>query len=172
MSEIKKIAIIGPESTGKTFLAVKLAAYYKCFWVPEFAREYLNNLKRGYTRNDVEIIAKGQLEYEVALKLESKKILISDTDLLVIKIWMQHKYDDCPAWIEKHIMNNPYDLYLLCKPDIPYEHDPLRENPELGDYFFNNFQVQLNIYGFPYVIISGNYEERLQEAIKAINQLN
>lgn len=171
MSMLQKIAIIGPESTGKTYLAAQLASYYKCYWVPEYAREYLKNLKLPYTQNDIEKIAKGQIDYEDVLTQESKKLLICDTNLITIKIWLEHKYNGCPQWIEDEILNRKYTLHLLSYPDIPYEEDPLREHRELSDYFFKKYKTLLNRYQFPYVIIDGDYHSRMKKAVNAITSI-
>lgn len=168
---LKKVAIIGSESSGKTYLAAQLAAYYDCFWVPEYAREFLGNLPYPYKQHDVDIIAKGQIAYEDVLAHQSKHLLICDTNLLVIKIWMQHKFKSCPSWINREIENRKYNLYLLTAPDIAYEEDPLREHPELREYFFHEFETQLKQYGFPYSIITGNYNERMKKAVKSINTI-
>jgi NadR type nicotinamide-nucleotide adenylyltransferase len=167
---LKKIAIIGPESTGKTFLAAQLASYYKCYWVPEYAREYLENLNEPYNQNHIEEIAKGQIDYEDVLTNESAKLLISDTNLITIKIWLEHKYNNCPQWIEDEILNRKYTLHLLTYPDIPYEEDPLRESPELGEYFFKKYKSLLNRYQFPYAIIDGDYDSRMKKALHAVEK--
>lgn len=164
-----KIAIVGPESSGKTFLAEKLAAHYNCLWVPEYAREYLEKFTAPYTKEDVESIAKGQISDEDAVAAQSKQLLMCDTNLLVIKIWMDDKYGSTPAWIEEEIMRRKYDFHLLTAPDIPYEDDPLRENPERGEYFFNQYEQLLRDLKFPYKIISGN--ERVEKAVREIEKL-
>jgi NadR type nicotinamide-nucleotide adenylyltransferase len=171
MSMLQKVAIVGPESTGKTYLAAQLANYYNCYWVPEYAREYLENLNASYNQKDVEKIAKGQIDYEDVLTNESNKILICDTNLLTVKIWLEHKYNNCPDWINNEIQNRKYALHLITYPDIPYEHDPLRENPELGEYFFKKYKSLLTRYQFPFVIIEGDYETRMKKAVHAISDL-
>jgi len=165
------VAIVGPESSGKSHLARQLAAHFRCDWVPEFAREYLEKLGKPYTLDDVETIARGQIESEDAAAKKSKSLLICDTNLLVIKIWMEHKYTHVPGWIETEIKKRKYHLHLLTAPDIPYQHDPLRENPELGEYFFKKYQLLLGSIGADYVIIAGNETQRLRQAIASINQL-
>ncbi len=168
---LKKIAIIGPESSGKTFLAARLANHYKTFWVPEYAREYLEKLNHPYSKEDVENIARGQIEYEDVLASESKKMLFCDTNLLVIKVWLEFKYQSCPDWINDEILQRKYDLHLLTKPDIPYLEDPLRENPELGNYFFEIFEMLLKQYEFPYEIVSGDYLKRVSSSIAAVEHM-
>ena len=166
MCELVKIAIIGPESSGKTFLAEKLAAHYNCLWVPEYAREFLEKLNAPYTKQDVEAIAKGQIESEDAAAEKSSSLLICDTNLLVIKIWMEHKYGDVPQWIEEVIAKRKYHLHLLTAPDIPYENDPLRENPEMGEYFFGKYLQLLTNLNLNYSVISGT--NRIGQAIEII----
>ena len=168
-NDIIKVAIVGPESSGKTFLAENLAAHYKCLWVPEYAREYLEKLKEPYTKEDVERIAKGQIETEDAAAAQSKKLLLCDTNLLVIKIWMDDKYGSTPQWIEEEILRRKYDLHLLTTPDIPYQEDPLRENPERGEYFFKEYEKLLSALKFPYAIISG--KERVGLAVREIEKI-
>jgi len=170
-SGLIKVAIVGPESSGKTFLAEKLSLHYKCLWVPEYAREYLQRLKKPYTEIDVEKIAKGQIESEDASAKKSKSLLICDTNLLVIKIWMEHKYNQLPQWIEQENAERKYDLHLLTAPDIPYEPDTLRENPELGEYFFEKYQHLLEEANLKHTIIHGSQSARMETATKAISEL-
>lgn len=168
-NDIIKIAIVGPESSGKTFLAENLAAHYNCLWVPEYAREYLERCARPYTKEDVEKIAKGQIVTEDIAAAKSKSFLICDTNLLVIKIWMDDKYGSTPQWVEEEILRRKYDLHLLTAPDIPYEDDPLRENPERGEYFFKEYEKLLRALKFPYAIISGT--NRIEQAVCEIQKI-
>jgi NadR type nicotinamide-nucleotide adenylyltransferase len=168
---IKKIAIVGPESTGKTYLAAQLATYYKCHWVPEYAREYLLRLNSPYTQNDVEQIAKGQIDYEDVMLGESKRILICDTNLIVIKVWMEFKYKSCPKWIDDEIAKRNYDLYILTAADIPYKDDPLREHPLQREELFEKYVELLDALKINYVVASGNYQQRMKIATDAINSL-
>jgi NadR type nicotinamide-nucleotide adenylyltransferase len=166
-----KIAIIGPGSTGKTFLAAKLAYHYQCLWVPEYAWEYLHQLRFHYSAYDIEMIARGQIEYEDLLASRSTKMLICDTNLLVIKIWMEHVYDTCPQWINNEIINRKYDMHLLMYPDIPYVHDPLYEYPDNRKYLFEKYERLICSLQIPYVVISGTYHQRINQAISVIDKL-
>ena len=53
MQEIKKVVVIGPESTGKSTLCQLLAAHYHTIWCAEYAREYLLNNGTDYTFDDL-----------------------------------------------------------------------------------------------------------------------
>ncbi len=169
MSKVYRIAVTGPESTGKSWLSEKLAEYYNTLYVPEYAREYVTRLDRPYMQKDILIISQEQIKREnIALKA-ANRYLFCDTDLIVSKIWEVYKYNDCHPWILEQIENNPCDLYLLCNIDLPWEPDPLREYPHMREFFFDWFKRELEQYGLPYRIISGNREQRLKNAAGEID---
>ncbi|HSI91132.1 MAG TPA: ATP-binding protein, partial [Adhaeribacter sp.] len=164
-----KIAITGPESTGKSTLAQQLAEHYKTAWVPEFARQYLAGLNRPYTLPDLEEIARGQLQLQQAAESTPGAFLFSDTELLVMKIWSENAFGQCPAWILKKLEQQNFDLYLLPDIDLPWEPDPQREHPHLRRHFFDKYQEELVRYNFPYKIISGTRQQRFQAALQALS---
>lgn len=166
-----KIAVIGPESTGKTTLAKELALYYNTVWVPEYAREFLNQLNRPYTKSDLIEIAKGQLTLEEEQTKKADNLLFCDTDLQVIKVWSEHKYGECDPWIINQIETHYYDFYFLTFFDIPYEEDELRENPEERPYFFDVYYKLLTEKGQQFAVIQGTHNERLEYAKRIINAL-
>lgn len=166
-----RIAVTGPESTGKSSLTEKIAQHYNTVYVTEYAREYIEKLDHPYTYQDVECIALCQMEIENTVLKNANRLLVADTELLVIKIWMEHKYHRIPDWLEKKILEREYDLYLLCDIDIPWENDPQREHPDLRSYFLDLYEKELKRRGFNYILISGKHDQRFQEAIKAIEKL-
>jgi len=119
---IKKIVVIGPESTGKSTLCGYLADYYNTLWCPEFAREYLLENGTAYTIDDLITIAKGQLDtvqkYTRALQSQIDqtgivKPLIVDTDMYVMKVWAEYVFGTCPTFILNEINKQDYDLKRL-----------------------------------------------------------
>lgn len=166
-----KIAVTGPESTGKTTLAKNLALSFNSLWVPEYARDYIANLKTPYNKQDVENIAKGQLKSIKDIERQADKLLICDTELIVIKIWMEVKYGNCPEWIRNEVQKQDFDLYLLCYPDIPWTYDEQREHPNLREYLFDLYEKELQKNNFNYYIIKGNKEERISKAYEKISIL-
>ncbi len=163
-----RIAVTGPESSGKTTLAEALARHYGAVLVGEYARAYLTALDKPYTLEDVEKIAREQLRKEEEAK---GPMVICDTDVLVLKIWFSHKFGLVPEWLSEEINPGRYTHHLLTRPDVPYEPDPLRENPGRGDYFFKLFKQELEKYALPYTIIGGSLSDRLVASKKAIDPL-
>lgn len=164
-SNIKRISITGPESTGKTELARQLANHFQTLWVPEVARNYLARLDRPYVLEDITRIAKEQLDSETRIASTADSLLFCDTDLLVTKVWSNWKYGKCDPWIEKAVRDHRYDLYLLCNIDIPWEQDPLREHPDKRDELFNQYLNELKQLKVNYRVVSGLGDTRLRNAI-------
>lgn len=171
LTKLKRIAIVGPECTGKTSLATQLASICKTTWVPEHARTFLETLGRPYVTTDLLDIAKGQVQLEDDLALTADQLLICDTNLLVIKIWSEFKYNTCDLWIIENTLNRNYDLYFLTDIDMPWEEDPQRENPEQREELFGLYKNALDNMHVNYEVLSGNEEERLSKALAAIKKL-
>ena len=191
---LKKIIIIGPESTGKSTLCEQLAQHYNTMWCPEFAREYLLTHGTDYTFDDLLHIAKGQLaleeEYVQMLTVHSPELIESqqrstandqrstnflfiDTDMYVMKVWCEFVFNKCHNWILKQITERKYDLYFLCNTDIPWVKDELREYPDLEkrQKLYHIYKDLMINQSTAWVEIGGSYEERLEKAVKTINAL-
>ena len=164
-----RIAVTGPESTGKTTLARQLAELFHGEYIPEFAREYVEKLPHHYTFLDVETIARTQVEQYLNTKANSEKIFIFDTWLIITKVWFKWVYGITPKWLEDQIKNCPIDLFLLCCPDLPWEADAVRENGgENRMKLFEEYRKELTGYGFNFVEIYGKDDQRLTNAAAAI----
>lgn len=182
---LKKIVVIGPESTGKSTLCEELAQHYETNWCPEFAREYLLTNGKNYDYDDLLTIARGQLalEDEYTATLEKNSIpmlekgqhlpLFIDTDMYVMKVWCEFVYNKCHSFITDEIANRKYDLYLLCNVDLPWIADELREYPDLASRkkLYGIYKEIMATQFVPCVNISGNFKERLQKAIAAVDML-
>jgi NadR type nicotinamide-nucleotide adenylyltransferase len=167
---IKRIALIGPESTAKSTLTEALALHYNTNFVAEYAREYLQKINRKYTLNDVIEIAKKQFEKEQLLLVDSNHFIFVDTEAIIAKVWCMDVFGHFPDWIKNNIQNHPYDLYLLTYPDIPWKPDSLRENAHRRNYFFEVYENELKVIGANYAIIKGFEGERLENCILLIDK--
>lgn len=175
--KFKKIVIIGPESTGKSYLSSSLAKQYDGVFCAEYAREYLMKNGTEYNVEDLYNISLGQLKNEEeAFRLAEnmkKKFIFFDTDLYVIKVWSEFVFGRCDNRILSSIASREYDLYLLCAPDLPWVKDELREYPDLEtrELLFHHYKEIMVQQKVPWFLINGSYEERLEKAFKAVNTI-
>lgn len=175
-SDLIKIVLFGPESTGKTTLSQQLARHYNTVWVPEYAREYLqnkwNNERKTCEPHDLLPIAEGQMRIENELTTKATDVLICDTDLLETKVYSEAYYlGYCDPKLEKYALRNQYDIYFLTYIDVPWEFDDLRDKPNEREKMFKYFKDALDTYGRKYVILKGDKKKRLKTAIEHIDKL-
>jgi HTH-type transcriptional repressor of NAD biosynthesis genes len=171
-----KIVLFGPESTGKTTISQQLARHYNTVWVPEYAREYLqnkwNNFRKTCENDDLIPIAIGQMKMENDLSKKADRVLICDTDLLETKVYSQEYYGGyVDPRLDEAAQTNTYDLYLLTYIDTPWEADDLRDRPELRLEMFQAFENALKTHGKKYIILKGSRKKRFNKAVKAIDQI-
>ncbi len=164
-----KIAIVGPESTGKSTLSAYLANHYNTIWVPEYAREYCEALTGPPTLQDEVNMFHGQLALEEKLLPQANKILICDTTFITIKIWSDQMFGHTPPEVIEELKNHTYDFYLLLDIDMPWEDDPLRDFPNMREYFMQVWHKELQALNAKYAVISGLGEERYRHAMTAID---
>lgn len=174
-SEIIKIALFGPESTGKTTLAIQLAEHFKTAWVPEYARDYLQGKwdKTGHIcdQNDMMPIAYGQIKLENERLYTANKFLFCDTNLLVTKVFSERYYNFCDPLLDKAARKHEYDLFFLTDIDVSWEKDDLRDKSEERELDFAIFKQTLIDNNKPYITLSGNKSLRLKKAIVIIDEL-
>ncbi|MEO0403531.1 MAG: ATP-binding protein [Bacteroidota bacterium] len=158
-----KIAITGPESSGKSAIAMEVAEHLGYVYLPELARVSLQSI--DYDFDDVQSIAKSQMN----LWNQYDDGVVLDTDVNVLEIWFEEKFDRLPDFWPDFQNQYPVDITFLCAPDIPYEEDPLRENPHDRDRLFELYEELLKGKGLKYVVLKGSMEERMKTVINAVN---
>ena len=175
MNTLKKIVVIGPESTGKSTLCQQLSSHFKTDWVKEYAREYLLKNGNKYSFQNLLDIAKGQINKEeadtkIARDNGNQHCLFIDTDMYVMKVWCEFVFDKCHPWILNKIVEQQYDLYLLCDVDLPWVKDELREYPDLitRNKLYHHYKDIMVNQQVKWVNINGANEQRLKKAIDAV----
>jgi NadR type nicotinamide-nucleotide adenylyltransferase len=168
-SQVKKIAIVGPESTGKSTMSAYLANHYNTVWVPEFARGYCEKLTAPPTWQDEINMFHGQIALENNLLPQAHGILICDTTFITVKIWSDHTFGKSPQEVLDELPKHTYDLYLLLNIDLPWQDDPLRDFPTMREHFMDVWYKELDALNANYILINGTAEERYQNAVNAID---
>ncbi len=168
-NKILKIAIVGPESTGKSTLSALLADHYNTIWIPEYAREYCAALKEPCTMEDEVNMFRGQLALEEKLLPQANVLAFCDTTVLTVKIWSDYMLGKTADEVLEELPHHNYDLYLLMDIDMPWEDDPLRDFPHLRGYFMEVWHKELQALNANYQVIGGQERERLRSAIHCVD---
>jgi nicotinamide riboside kinase len=168
-SELKTIVVTGPESTGKTMISEYLSGQLGCAWIPEYAREYIGSLNRRYDYSDLVNIAEMQIMQKKEAEQQGNGILILDTWLIITKIWFEEVYGKVPGFLDREILENRTELFIVCMPDIPWVPDPLRENGgDRREYLLKRYISEIEKTGYPYLKLFGLGEARYLNALKLV----
>jgi NadR type nicotinamide-nucleotide adenylyltransferase len=168
---LRRVCVYGPESTGKTALARRLAEHFGTAWVPEYARTLIEAQGGAVGYEDMERIARGQAASEEALARSARRVLFADTDVLTTRVWSETLFGQCPAWVAEEAEKRSYDLYLLLDVDVPWVADVARYLPEERRGFFERCRAELEKRGRRYVVVRGGWEERFDQARRAVEAL-
>ncbi len=168
---VRRVCVFGPESTGKSTLARRLADHFGTALVPEYARTLIESQQGRLEPADMERIARGQVASEEALARNARRVLICDTDVLTTRIWSEVLYGACPEWVRQQAEERRYDLYLLLDVDVPWVADVARYLPEGRRAFFDRCRAELEARGRPYLHVRGGWDERFAQAVAAVERL-
>ncbi len=172
MNKPAKIVITGPESTGKSTICQYLAKKYNTVCVPEFARDYIENLHRKYNFDDVVNIAKEQIKLEEEYAKKANDVFFVDTSLIITKVWFDFVFGKIPDWLEEKIVETLADFYLLCNTDIEWIPDNVRENGgQMREILFERYKQELISYNVDFQIVTNKNQIRLQNAFDIIDNV-
>ena len=164
------IAIVGPESTGKTTLAQQLAQRLSGVWLPEYSRTFLTDTE--YDRRNLLSITREQLQREIDFVRSRPSIGVLDTDGIVLQVWWEELFNEVPSELTDHLDSQPRRVYLLMRPDLPWEPDPLRESQFSLDSLFSRYQETLTKYGYACSIVEGLGQDRANYALHRLQELD
>jgi len=176
---IKKIVLVGPESSGKTTMAKLISKKLNTTYIKEYGADYID--QKGLNQNtknndkfsiiDINHIASGQIHLENEALKQNNKTIIYDTDLITTQIWSEIYFNKCPKWIVDESYRRTYDLYLLMDIDFEWQDEGIREFPEKRQWHFNRIKKELDKRNLNYKLISGTIEDRLKKCLKEIKKL-
>lgn len=165
---VRRVTLTGSESTGKTWMAERLASRFGTVWSREFSREYALHKGAPLDVSDIEAIAHGQIRGEDEMLRRARGLAILDTDLVSTVVYAEHYYGRCPPWIVETARARLAELYLVCDVDVPWVADPARDRAHARHEIQAAFIEQLERYGAQYVVVHGILEEREAAAVAAI----
>lgn len=170
---VNRVALVGPESTGKSTLAADLAAHFQTAYVWEYARPLLDHKRGRCDPKDIERIALGQLATEDAMCRQANRVLFCDTNVLLTTIWSEVLFGACPQWVTDAARSRRYDLTLLLDVDVPWVDDEQRYFPDQARRvaFFERCRRTLEAQGSPYILIRGGWRERFEQAAQAVERI-
>lgn len=171
---MKRVLIVGAESTGKTTLAMALAEHYQTTWVPEFGRLYTEGRRPSgelWRSEEFTFIASEQVRMEDALACLANRVLIADTDAFATAIWHERYLGQPSADVLAIAAGRTYDLYVLTDVDTPFVPDDIRDGESIRQWMHQRFVEELSRIGAPVLFVSGPHEQRLKAAIARINLL-
>ena len=164
-----KYAFLGPESTGKTTTAIEIVRRRNGILVPEVARDYLEEKGLNYSYEDILDIAKQQFTKEIEISdAHPDEIIICDTELITMEIWLEFYGYEVPNWIPTFIHQASYESYFLFNTDIAWVPDGLRNNQNDREVLLNLFKRKLNYYNKNWILVSGQDDERIENVLKYI----
>jgi len=168
---MKRVVLTGSESTGKTTLAIRLAAHYGVEYVPEFVREFAARKQGPIDFADHGPIARGQIALEDEYRSRATTLLVQDTNLLSTVVYCGHYFGKSPQWIVDAARDRAPDLYLLCEIDLPWIADGIRDRGDRREEMQQLFRDAVTTSGASFAVIEGQGEARLDAAIRAVDQL-
>ena len=166
-----RVVLTGSESTGKTTLAGRLAEHYHAELVPEFVRGYAEAKGGIIDFDDHGPIARGQMALEDEHLSRATTLVVQDTDLLSTVVYCDHYFGQCPQWIRDAAAGRRPDLYLLCEIDVEWVHDGVRDRGHMREAMQELFRDAVRETGTAAAVITGDWSERLQRAVDAIDAL-
>jgi NadR type nicotinamide-nucleotide adenylyltransferase len=167
---VRRVSIVGPESTGKTTLAQALAERFGTVWVPEWARGVLERRGGSLEGLDWGELVRGQIASEEALARDANRVLVCDTDPLATGVWADALLGGWPAGAPGPPSRH-YDLTLLTDADVPWVEDPVRYLPSGGRAFFARCEEALRREGRRTVVLRGSWAERTEAAVAAVEAI-
>ena len=167
-STTKLICFYGPESTGKTTMAIELAKFYQTNWVPEVAREFITS--NEFTVDDIIKIGKAQTQRVLDKAKSANKILFCDSDLITTQIYSRHYLGIVPEILIELENQIQYDLYFLFDIDTEWIADGLRDLGHMRKEMYEIFKAGLESRNIPYIKVQGDWEQRKAIIVTALEE--
>jgi NadR type nicotinamide-nucleotide adenylyltransferase len=174
---LKKVCLMGPESTGKSTAAIMAARALNTVFVSEYAKAVIERQQGQFFEHNVKEVAIGQHRSENALAKAASRVLVCDTNMLTTLIWSDVLFGRHPQELEDAVLTSNYDLTLLFSPDVPWVADVHRDvlpdgaNEQVRWKFFDTCRLWLDRLGWRYSIVEGAFDIRGESVVTACKEL-
>jgi NadR type nicotinamide-nucleotide adenylyltransferase len=171
----RRVVVVGAASTGTTTMARALANHYDTRWVPEYGRLYASGFEstsdQTLSEDDFVHIARSQNRLEDQFARNYDHLLVADTNSLATHLWYEHYHGSMSERVQKASADRPVDLYLLTDTDIPFEQDGTQAGKAAREKMHDRFKEELSKRDTPHVLLSGEHEQRMEQAIAACKEI-
>ena len=147
-----------------------MAIALEALLVKEYARQYCENLDRKPLVQDVIQIAQVQVS-EYYSPSAYNEFIVYDTAIYTSLVWLEDKFDLVPAHLMQSAQSMRFEVIFVCDSDIPWEYDPLREDPFRRKVLEEKTINLLSKLGHPYYFIKGDASTRLKQALYTLKKL-
>lgn len=174
VAPVKRVVVIGSESSGTTTLARALAGHYRTVWVPEYGRTYTEgrvHSSQPWRSDEFTFIAIEQARMEDALATLANQVLICDTDPFATAIWHERYLGTSSEAVQAIVDTRTYDLYVVTDVNIPFEQDAIRDGESFREWMQGRFVEELSKKPTPMIVVTGAHEERFAAAVKKIDEI-
>jgi NadR type nicotinamide-nucleotide adenylyltransferase len=167
---VRRVHVLGAESTGKSTLSKRLADRFGTRHVSEYART-LAESRGSLEESELTLCARLQIASERALERQATRVLISDTSALSVKLWGERLFGHAPLWIDDEIAAHPPHLALLTSPEAPFIGPASRNDPKARRAFYIRHRDVLHESSTPHVVLTGSFDHQFVQAVDAIERL-
>lgn len=173
---VKRVCVLGAESTGTTTMAQALAEHYQTNWVSEYGREYwIRKMEQGDIENWDESefvhIAEEQARREEIAAREANKVLFCDTDSFATSVWFERYMNHRSKLVEAVGKDRHYDVTILTGDEIPFEQDGFRDGEHIRHWMHQRFIERLDEASRTFTMLRGDHQDRLSQATQVVDSL-
>lgn len=167
---VKKVLLLGAESTGKSTLAQALAAHYQTQWVSEYLREFVAQQGRLPQASEQLLIAQTQIAYEITAMVMAQNYLFCDTGPCMTALYSSYCFGECPSDLLHLAQQHRYDVVLVTNTDIAWQADGIqRDSPAAQLAIHQSLLNLLHDWSWDYTLVTGGEAERLKQVTNLLD---